>query len=159
MCVVHRLAWRQLCLAESPLTRVTLVTVTQGVTSHARVSPRHNGAEQNQFAFVRQIIVCFGCVFLFRSFNFDLSIIWYWDLKKYLQVTRHYSYQYSMWISFLGMFYGNAFIVYATDMNSCNSFPCKNGGTCTNMPESYMCSCPDIWKGTNCEQGKSSKWI
>ncbi|KAH3782518.1 hypothetical protein DPMN_160435 [Dreissena polymorpha] len=37
-------------------------------------------------------------------------------------------------------------------MNSCNSFPCKNGGTCTNKPESYMCSCPDIWKGTNCEQ-------
>ncbi|KAH3852651.1 hypothetical protein DPMN_095164 [Dreissena polymorpha] len=37
-------------------------------------------------------------------------------------------------------------------MDSCSSFPCLNGGSCTNIPESYTCSCPEIWKGTNCEQ-------
>ncbi|XP_053408335.1 uncharacterized protein LOC123559761 [Mercenaria mercenaria] len=36
-------------------------------------------------------------------------------------------------------------------MNSCSSSPCKNGGTCKNIPNSYTCSCPSIWKGSRCE--------
>ncbi|XP_060574162.1 uncharacterized protein LOC132731881, partial [Ruditapes philippinarum] len=36
-------------------------------------------------------------------------------------------------------------------MNSCSSNPCKNGGTCDNIPNSYTCSCPSNWKGSRCE--------
>ncbi|WAR31956.1 SNED1-like protein [Mya arenaria] len=29
--------------------------------------------------------------------------------------------------------------------------PCLNGGRCSNIPESYTCDCPEIWKGSRCE--------
>ncbi|XP_052789666.1 protein jagged-1b-like [Mya arenaria] len=36
-------------------------------------------------------------------------------------------------------------------MKSCDSSPCLNGGRCSNIPESYTCDCPEIWKGSRCE--------
>src|SRR5271165_6487091 len=42
------------------------------------------------------------------------------------------------------------FFIFA-DVNECNTFPCKNGGTCTNNPGSYNCSCPSGFTGQNCE--------
>ncbi|XP_052788862.1 sushi, nidogen and EGF-like domain-containing protein 1 [Mya arenaria] len=36
-------------------------------------------------------------------------------------------------------------------MRSCDSSPCLNGGRCTNIQESYTCSCPVIWTGSRCE--------
>ncbi|RVE59186.1 hypothetical protein OJAV_G00201620 [Oryzias javanicus] len=33
---------------------------------------------------------------------------------------------------------------------SCNSNPCRNGGTCLNLLNSYHCVCPSNWAGLNC---------
>ena len=41
-----------------------------------------------------------------------------------------------------------------TDINECSSNPCLNGGTCNNLVNSYSCSCPSGYTGTNCEAGK-----
>merc|ERR1712168_1512399 len=30
--------------------------------------------------------------------------------------------------------------------------PCKNGGTCSSSPGSYLCKCQDGWTGNNCDQ-------
>ena len=39
----------------------------------------------------------------------------------------------------------------ATDVNECDSSPCQNGGNCTHGINSYNCSCPSRYNGTNCE--------
>ena len=42
-----------------------------------------------------------------------------------------------------------------SDLNECDSVPCRNGGTCTNTPGSYMCDCGLIgFEGPTCEDGK-----
>ncbi|KAJ8040299.1 Fibropellin-1 [Holothuria leucospilota] len=38
-----------------------------------------------------------------------------------------------------------------TDINECNSSPCRNGGTCDNMVNGYLCDCAAGYTGTNCE--------
>ncbi|XP_052070060.1 fibropellin-3-like isoform X3 [Mytilus californianus] len=35
--------------------------------------------------------------------------------------------------------------------NSCASGPCKNGATCTNIPDHYQCTCNHGWSGKNCD--------
>lgn len=37
------------------------------------------------------------------------------------------------------------------EINECVSNPCKNGGICENLVNSYRCSCPTGFTGTNCE--------
>ncbi|XP_060587010.1 fibrinogen-like protein A [Ruditapes philippinarum] len=37
-----------------------------------------------------------------------------------------------------------------TDIDECESNPCKNGGTCNNLVANYTCSCPAEWEGYNC---------
>ena len=37
------------------------------------------------------------------------------------------------------------------DIDECSSSPCKNGATCTNLVNSYSCSCPNGYTGINCE--------
>lgn len=39
------------------------------------------------------------------------------------------------------------------DLNQCRSSPCKNGGTCVNSPNTYVCQCPPGYLGRNCETG------
>jgi hypothetical protein len=34
----------------------------------------------------------------------------------------------------------------------CYSMPCKNGGFCYSVWETYTCSCPQGYSGRNCEQ-------
>ena len=40
-----------------------------------------------------------------------------------------------------------------TDINECESNPCKNGATCNNNINSYSCTCVAGYIGTNCEEG------
>ena len=41
------------------------------------------------------------------------------------------------------------------DINECSSLPCQNGGTCVNMPGSYLCRCRTGYSGTNCDTSKN----
>ncbi|XP_076085388.1 sushi, von Willebrand factor type A, EGF and pentraxin domain-containing protein 1-like [Mytilus galloprovincialis] len=43
------------------------------------------------------------------------------------------------------------------DFGLCSSSPCKNGGTCTDLPGGYSCACAEGWKGKTCEEIKSCK--
>jgi cubilin len=36
-------------------------------------------------------------------------------------------------------------------LDHCKSYPCKNGGTCFNMFETFRCECPANWEGPTCE--------
>ena len=50
------------------------------------------------------------------------------------------------------------FIHCSVDINECAvSSPCKNGGTCSNIPGSYKCKCDVKYTGKNCETGRLSK--
>lgn len=42
-----------------------------------------------------------------------------------------------------------------TDINDCESNPCKNGGTCIDGVNSYKCICSDGWEGAFCETSES----
>jgi len=43
-------------------------------------------------------------------------------------------------------------IILATGL--CSSSPCKNGGTCTDIPNGYVCSCADGYEGATCTTKK-----
>ncbi|KAF5295928.1 hypothetical protein FQR65_LT10359 [Abscondita terminalis] len=36
--------------------------------------------------------------------------------------------------------------------NECASSPCKNGGTCQDLFNGYVCQCPDEWEGPTCDK-------
>lgn len=42
-----------------------------------------------------------------------------------------------------------------TDINDCESNPCRNGGTCIDGVNSYKCICSDGWEGAYCETSES----
>ncbi|GFT91867.1 cubilin homolog [Trichonephila clavipes] len=35
--------------------------------------------------------------------------------------------------------------------NECNSNPCRNGGTCVDTYNGFICNCPSNWEGATCE--------
>ena len=39
------------------------------------------------------------------------------------------------------------------DINECESNPCENGGTCTDMEDGYSCACESGFTGSECESG------
>ena len=52
-------------------------------------------------------------------------------------------------------YYGSTaeFIFYAVhaDIDECASQPCLNGGTCTDLEDGYLCSCPLNIDGLQCQ--------
>lgn len=36
--------------------------------------------------------------------------------------------------------------------DNCRSNPCQNGGTCTDLYDSFLCKCPKNWEGLTCSQ-------
>ena len=39
----------------------------------------------------------------------------------------------------------------SSEVDHCSDSPCKNNGTCENLPNGYICSCSEKFKGQNCE--------
>ena len=37
-------------------------------------------------------------------------------------------------------------------VNPCDSYPCKNGGTCENDEDTFTCSCTEKFEGLTCEE-------
>ncbi|KAF6084009.1 coagulation factor VII [Phyllostomus discolor] len=46
-----------------------------------------------------------------------------------------------------------------TDGDQCASNPCKNGGTCEDQFQSYICFCPEEFEGRHCETNKDDQLI
>ena len=42
--------------------------------------------------------------------------------------------------------------LYFTDVDTCRSHPCMNGGSCSNNIDSYKCDCAGDFGGSNCEE-------
>lgn len=40
------------------------------------------------------------------------------------------------------------------DINECQSNPCHNNGTCTDLLGEFNCNCTDLYEGKTCEQLK-----
>ena len=47
-------------------------------------------------------------------------------------------------------------IYVSTDINECASSPCQNGGTCSDLVNSYTCNCAGGFTGGNCQTSKLS---
>ena len=43
-----------------------------------------------------------------------------------------------------------------SDIDNCNSEPCQNGGSCTDGPDTYTCTCMLGWEGGDCIQPGSN---
>ena len=44
--------------------------------------------------------------------------------------------------------------IFTSDVNECDSNPCRNGGTCVDAMSKYTCSCKTGFSGTHCEHGR-----
>uniref|UniRef100_A0A2K6F420 Sushi, nidogen and EGF-like domain-containing protein 1 n=1 Tax=Propithecus coquereli TaxID=379532 RepID=A0A2K6F420_PROCO len=42
------------------------------------------------------------------------------------------------------------------DTDECQAQPCRNGGSCRDLPGAYVCQCPAGFVGAHCETGRSS---
>lgn len=42
----------------------------------------------------------------------------------------------------------------SAEVDECQSEPCKNGGTCRDLPGSFVCFCPEGFVGIQCEEGR-----
>lgn len=47
------------------------------------------------------------------------------------------------------------FTLSLTDIDECNSNPCRNGGNCTDLVNGYVCKCHHPWKGQMCQSSKN----
>ncbi len=45
------------------------------------------------------------------------------------------------------------YFLYLSDSNECESNPCQNGGTCTEVGADYQCRCRPGWTGDECTFG------
>lgn len=46
------------------------------------------------------------------------------------------------------------FVLFILDINECLKRPCKNGATCLDNIDGYICKCAAGYTGENCDLGK-----
>ena len=49
----------------------------------------------------------------------------------------------------------NVLFIIFSDVDECSSNPCNNGGTCLNLLNAYLCTCPLGFGGIRCQLCKS----
>ena len=42
-----------------------------------------------------------------------------------------------------------------TDIDECGSSPCRNGGTCDNLIDAFLCHCDQQHTGLTCDHGET----
>ena len=45
-------------------------------------------------------------------------------------------------------------VLFVVPVNHCTGSPCLNGGSCRNLADGHVCSCPEGFTGSQCEQGR-----
>ena len=45
------------------------------------------------------------------------------------------------------------YVLIISDIDECESSPCKNKATCKEQVNGYSCTCPPSYTGTHCETG------
>ena len=48
---------------------------------------------------------------------------------------------------------------FTADIDECGSSPCQQEGNCTDLVNSFECSCPAGYDGTTCENGGFTKIV
>lgn len=76
-----------------------------------------------------------------------------WYICFVLQATVDFMWKDSWPLKFL------LFLGFITDIDECASAPCQNGGTCTDLQDSFRCECPIAWEGDLCQFGKYFFWF
>ena len=56
-----------------------------------------------------------------------------------------------------GNIFKTRFFAKIVDIKECTGSPCKNGGTCKDSPNHYVCDCVTGFSGVTCEAGKLVK--
>ena len=51
------------------------------------------------------------------------------------------------------------YLVFLIDVNECLSFPCENGGSCTDEVNGYSCQCQPGYFGDQCHTGKGILYL
>ena len=44
------------------------------------------------------------------------------------------------------------------DLDECVSNPCRNGGSCEDLPGGYKCSCPEGFTGQSCHSAGNARY-
>ncbi len=119
-----------------------------------------------------QDVVClfFLCFFLWLFyFNYrDIACMRKFSMFKwrYLYDKRYFIRMYlsksicwfKMWyICFFCVFLCDCFILIIEISNSCSSSPCLNGGTCTINSNTFLCTCPTLYYGNQCQYSNAGK--
>ena len=58
-------------------------------------------------------------------------------------------------ICFLDRSIMKCFVFSFSDINECDSSPCRNGGTCVDRANTYICNCLPGYERPNCDKGKA----
>ena len=45
------------------------------------------------------------------------------------------------------------------DIDECDSSPCQNGGSCTDIVNGHTCNCVAGYDGANCENGSNARFL
>lgn len=51
------------------------------------------------------------------------------------------------------------FVCVCVDIDECSSYPCQNGGTCTDGVNTFTCHCPPGFTGALCQTGKITSCV
>ena len=124
--------------------RKLISNIAKEVTSESQfLSHSHSGCEFDHFILNRYFIpIC--CAW--KCLHLWLLRTVFENLANWLIV---------FWRQLLKIMIKN-YKFYALDINECSSSPCQNGGTCSDLLNSYTCSCASGYGGTQCEKGMQS---
>lgn len=47
----------------------------------------------------------------------------------------------------------------SAETDECQAQPCRNGGSCRDLPGAFVCQCPAGFTGVHCETGRHCAWV